>query len=376
MQRHHSYIFIPLICNLLFSHPISTALISIPCAADSTRKADEKAGSVDLDRRLDRTSDIINVKDFAPAETLSPADIDIFYEQKTVDVSTGPTLTLKGGIIQKITLDKDTYEQGEVAQLNIYARVPIDDVKINFLYKTYPVYRVQEGAYKTTLAVPMTTDEGEYTMTLRYQEKGEDKKLEMPVTITLAYFSEADTAELDVPVMTEETMEMLRYEHSYFAKAYRTNPDSLFYEGAFIWPCAGSVTGLYGTPRKYNDEMDEWSHKAVDIANAVGAKVYAANNGVIAMSENLDVHGRSIVIAHGGGVHTVYLHLDSLCVKKGDKVKKGQLIGRLGKTGLCTGPNLHWQVMVNRVPVNPRYWLDGKPEIKAKTWVTPDRSGK
>lgn len=344
-------------------------------AADSTKGEIENKGSVDLERRLDRQSDVINIKDFAPAETLSPADIMVEYEQKTIDISTGPVLTLKEGIIQRITLDKDTYEQGEVAQLNICARVPIDEVKITFLYRTYPVYRIQEGIYRTTLAVPMDTDTGTCTMTLRYQEKGAEKKLEMPVRITLAYFSEADTAELDVPVLTEETMEMLRYEHSYFAKAYRTNPDSLHYEGAFIWPCAGSITGLYGTPRKYNDEMDEWSHKAVDIANVAGTKIYAANNGVIALAENLDAHGKTIVIAHGGGVHTIYLHLDSLCVEVDDKVRKGQLIGILGKTGLCTGPNLHWQIMVNRIPVNPRYWLDGKPEIKAKTWVTPKRTG-
>jgi murein DD-endopeptidase MepM/ murein hydrolase activator NlpD len=55
-------------------------------------------------------------------------------------------------------------------------------------------------------------------------------------------------------------------------------------------------------------------------------------------------------------------------------VKTGQLIGKLGKTGLCTGPNLHWQVMVNRIATNPRFWIKGKPEIKKGQCVTPDRS--
>jgi len=75
------------------------------------------------------------------------------------------------------------------------------------------------------------------------------------------------------------------------------------------------------------------------------------------------------VIAHGQKIHTIYIHLDSLCVKKGDKVKKGQYIGKLGRTGLCTGPNLHWGFVVNRVHVDPRYWIKEKPEIKKGQWI-------
>jgi murein DD-endopeptidase MepM/ murein hydrolase activator NlpD len=215
----------------------------------------------------------------------------------------------------------------------------------------------------------MNTEPGDYIMTLRYQKKGEPKKLEMPFTVIPGGFSEEDTADLDISILTEETLEMLKYEGNYFARAYSRNPDSILYDGNFIWPCSGTITGLFGTPRRYNKDLDKWSHKAVDIGNVVGTKVYAPNHGVVVMAKNLEVHGKSIVIAHGKRIHTIYIHLDSICVEKGDKVKKGQFMAELGRTGLCTGPNLHWGFVVNRVHVDPRYWIKGKPEIKKGQWI-------
>ena len=194
-------------------------------------------------------------------------------------------------------------------------------------------------------------------------------EIQQEFQIAQAGFSEEDTADLDISILTEETLEMLKYEGNYFARAYGKNPDSILYDSDFIWPCSGTITTLFGTPRRYNEDLDKWSHKAVDIANVVGTKVYAPNHGLVVMAKNLEVHGKSIVIAHGQKIHTIYIHLDSLCVEKGDKIKKGQYIGRLGRTGLCTGPNLHWGFVVNRVHVDPRYWIKGNPEIKKGQWI-------
>jgi murein DD-endopeptidase MepM/ murein hydrolase activator NlpD len=324
--------------------------------------------SISLERRLDRSPQIIEFKRNIPTEPLKPVLLRLDRETRALGKTQSPALSLNG-LIQRITMNKDSYEQGEIASLDITAVLPLTKPKINFLYHDYNLYEISPNLYNTVLAVPMNTEPGKYEMTLRYQEEGEEKDLKMPFTVIPGRFSEDDTAELDISILTEETLEMLKYEGNYFARAYGRNPDKVMYEGDFIWPCSGGISALYGTPRKYNKDMDEWSHKAIDIANAVGTKVYAPNNGLVVMARNLEVHGKSIVIAHGKKIHTIYLHLDSLCVKKGDEVKKGQLIGKLGKTGLCTGPNLHWGFVVNRVHVNPRFWLEGEPEVKKGQWI-------
>lgn len=356
---------------------------AIVVSATGTKDVDEDdpvtapAATIDLNKRLERPIDSLNKAKANHTNILEPADLRIEYKRISPDdPHLRPTISLISGLIQQIALDKDTCEQGEVTDLHVTAVLPLTNPRISFLRRSYNLYTIDSigsQAYRTTLAIPLTTDPGHYEIVLSFDDEGEKKEIAFPFEVVAGAFSEEDTAELDVPVLTPETQEMLRYEHRYFAKAYQTNPKTILYSGEFIWPCAGSITGMYGTPRKYNDEMDGWSHKAVDIANKIGTKVYAPNDGIISMSKNLDVHGKSIVIAHGGDVHSVFLHLDDLLVEKGDRVKKGQLIGKLGKTGLCTGPNLHWQVMVNRVPTNPRFWVQGKPDIDKGQWVTPDR---
>ncbi|OGC42744.1 hypothetical protein A2Y85_02410 [candidate division WOR-3 bacterium RBG_13_43_14] len=366
MQNHYRLITLFIILSQIL-------LPELNVLAQGNNKLLTDKEKLSLDKRLDRDTLVIDLKSAAPAETLQPAEIHVNKNIAVPEESiTGSTLIFKEGVIQRISLDQEIYQQGEVAQVHVNTVIPIGDASLNFLYVKYKLYPLASNRYGTMLAVPMNTDPGHYAMTLHYKEKGEAKKLELPFEVIPGSFSESDTAELDVCVLTEETLEMMRYEYNYFAKAYNRNPDSLMLDGDFIFPCAGSITGLYGTPRRYNEDLDKWSHKAIDIANAVGTKVYASNRGVVTLAKNLDVHGRSIVIAHGNGIHSIYLHLDSIKVKEGDVVNKGQLIGKLGKTGLCTGPNLHWGIMVNRIATNPQFWLKDKPELKEKIWVTPD----
>ena len=73
-------------------------------------------------------------------------------------------------------MNKDTYQQGEIASLDVTVVVPLDNPKINFLYRDYNLYQITPNVYNTILAVPMNTEPGSYEMTLRYQEKNEQKK--------------------------------------------------------------------------------------------------------------------------------------------------------------------------------------------------------
>jgi len=286
------------------------------------------------------------------------------------------TDTLINGLFQSISLDKSIYKQGEIATLNVTAVLPIIKPEIIFLYRTYKLYSAGKNNYRTVLAVPMDADTGRYVMILKYEEGKTKKSLRLPFKVIAGDFAEQDTVELDIHILTEETLEMMKYEGRYFSKAYNNNFDTLLCEGDFIWPCAGSITSMYGMARRYNNGLDKWSHKAIDIANAIGTKVVAANNGIVAMAEELEGHGKSVVIAHGQGIHTVYIHLNKIEVATGDTVTKGQEIAEMGKTGMCTGSNLHFQIVVNRIPTDPRYWILGASKLKKGDYVRPDLAKK
>jgi murein DD-endopeptidase MepM/ murein hydrolase activator NlpD len=100
-------------------------------------------------------------------------------------------------------------------------------------------------------------------------------------------------------------------------------------------------------------------HKGLDIATSIGTPIIAPADGLVAFAGREGNFGKIIAINHGYDLLTRYAHLHKFHVKKGQFVKRGQLIGEVGNTGRCTGPHLHYEVLLNGVPVNPlRYILD------------------
>lgn len=126
-----------------------------------------------------------------------------------------------------------------------------------------------------------------------------------------------------------------------------------------IWPTGSrKVTSLFGI-RKDPFTGQATYHAGLDISGNTGDPIYAAADGIITLAERDRVHGINVMIDHGRGISTRYLHLNRYTVDIGNKVTKGQLIGELGSTGRSTGPHLHYEVSINGKNVNP------EPYIKA-----------
>jgi hypothetical protein len=107
-------------------------------------------------------------------------------------------------------------------------------------------------------------------------------------------------------------------------------------------------------------EVDRQVHLGFDLAVTQQVPIKAAQRGVIVHAAYLGIYGNCVIIDHGLGVQTLYGHLSSIGVKVGDKVDKGQVIGRSGMTGLAAGDHLHFTVLVNGTAVNPVEWWDMK----------------
>lgn len=116
------------------------------------------------------------------------------------------------------------------------------------------------------------------------------------------------------------------------------------------WPVSGRITSRFG-PR--------WGrhHYGLDVAAPTGTPVRAAAAGRVTFSGSRGNYGLLIVIDHGGGVETRYAHLSRLQVKEGDRVRQGQVIGRVGSTGNSTGPHLHFEVLIDGTHQDPERWL-------------------
>lgn len=122
-----------------------------------------------------------------------------------------------------------------------------------------------------------------------------------------------------------------------------------------IWPVDRSkavVTSEFGV-RRGNSR-----HEGIDLAAPAGTPVWAAAAGWIVVAGKESRYGKTIVIDHGGGFKTRYAHLKKIETKQGKRVERGALIGRVGKSGNASGAHLHYEVLRNGSPVNPRAYLD------------------
>lgn len=124
--------------------------------------------------------------------------------------------------------------------------------------------------------------------------------------------------------------------------------------GSMMWPCPSSkrVTSDYG-PRTSPTNGASSNHKGIDIGAAYGADIMAADGGTVLVATYSSSGGNYVIIDHGGGLCTVYMHASSLTVSAGQTVSKGQVIAKVGSTGISTGNHLHFGVTLNGVYVSP-----------------------
>jgi|GEM_PF-58530 len=126
------------------------------------------------------------------------------------------------------------------------------------------------------------------------------------------------------------------------------------YRDGFEWPAKGRITSTYGRKRILNGE-EKGVHWGIDIAGRVGKPVKAPAAGVVVLAEqDVPLSGNLIIVDHGHGLTSSFLHLQKLKVKVGDAVKRGQTIGTLGNTGRSTGPHLDWRMNLGDTRVDPQ----------------------
>jgi murein DD-endopeptidase MepM/ murein hydrolase activator NlpD len=123
-----------------------------------------------------------------------------------------------------------------------------------------------------------------------------------------------------------------------------------------IWPAHGWVTSGFGFRTNPFTTLTQM-HEGLDIANRIGTPVIAPADGIVSDTGKDSTYGNVIVISHGFGINSRFLHLNRILVRPGQRVKRGDKIAEVGTTGKSTGPHLHYEVRVNGIPVNPLRYI-------------------
>lgn len=139
-------------------------------------------------------------------------------------------------------------------------------------------------------------------------------------------------------------------------RGYTESQKRLLFGAFFLAPIKGSITSGYGF-RTHPIRGEKLFHSGIDIAAPKGFLVYSAASGTILTAGTRGGYGNCVVIKHKLGYETLYAHLDSVAVYKGNKVQKGELIGTVGHSGNATGPHLHFEIKQNGRYLNPRRFV-------------------
>jgi len=159
----------------------------------------------------------------------------------------------------------------------------------------------------------------------------------------------------------EEVYERIKRENKWIGEARAIDSDLNFFKNKFINPLENAiVTGVYGSQRILNGKP-KWPHYGIDFAAEEGTEIKAMLDGVVTLAEpDLFYTGGTLIFDHGHGISTLYMHMKTLMVQKGQKVKQGNIIGTVGSTGRSTGAHLDVRLNWFQVRLDPATVLDIK----------------
>ncbi|MFQ5852687.1 MAG: M23 family metallopeptidase, partial [Candidatus Binatia bacterium] len=146
-------------------------------------------------------------------------------------------------------------------------------------------------------------------------------------------------------------------------KVCEKSVETMLWSGAFHQLSNSKVQANFADERTYiykGETIDHAYHLGYDLAVTRNYPIEAANHGVVVFTGNLGIFGNTVIIDHGLGIFTMYSHMSSIAVKKGNKVERKEVIGKTGETGLATGDHLHYAILIHGVPVLPLEWWDGE----------------
>ncbi len=162
-----------------------------------------------------------------------------------------------------------------------------------------------------------------------------------------------------------EDLERIYKDIALVKKVRKTDDSRIDFAQPFIWPVTGRISGVYGSQRILNGKPKR-PHSGVDIAAPTGTPVKAPTGGMVTLVHNdMFYSGGTLIVDHGHGISTVYMHLHKILVKEGQRVNQGDIIALVGATGRVTGPHLHWGMNWFGTRLDPSLLVPPMPKAAA-----------
>jgi murein DD-endopeptidase MepM/ murein hydrolase activator NlpD len=287
---------------------------------------------------------------------------DVFYYSAGDQVNTVSSFSNQ---ITRIDVSPLPASQGHTSTVYIYAKAAGN---FSGTYGNKPIFffqNAENGFYYALNGISAIAEPGLIPLKITGQfEDGEQFSIEQNLLLTSGgYRNETLTVE---QTTVEEAVVQAENEQIQ-ALLEQVSPEKLWVDN-FRFPVDGSLednsiafSSYFGNRRSYNNGQHTGYHGGLDFSVVLmSLNIYATAPGRVIYAGPMNIRGNTIFIDHGQGVVSGYAHMQEFNVGLGDFVEKGQLIGLIGKTGRVTGPHLHWDIWVNRTPVDPFDWIENR----------------
>lgn len=255
----------------------------------------------------------------------------------------------------EVSLDFRSLQQGEIVRVLVEGKGHIRQAEVLFLGDTYIMGHGQDpDQWLAFIGLGLGMKSGKYSIeiSLLFQD-GHHQNIQREILVQDKDFPTKKLwVKQEYVTPPQDVLDRIQWESQLLGQIYDIYTIQWMGDGPFIIPSDGEAIPNFGERRVFN-EQPRSPHSGVDISSPHGAPVKASNSGRVVLAKNLYFAGNTVIIDHGLGVFTSYLHFSKIIAKKGDRVQKGDIIGEIGATGRVTGPHLHWGVRVSGSRVDP-----------------------
>ena len=247
-----------------------------------------------------------------------------------------------------------TVTQGDV--LTIHREIPQGPASLTCFGKKWPVVREDDGKVWAWVGVDLKTKTGSHPIIWKAGHWQQQDEL---IVNKGEFRISRITVEKKMAVFGKEELKRIRSDQKQLKDSYVARVDASPFIHITQLPTEGIESTPFGAQRYVNGEPRS-PHSGIDIAAPEGTPVITPMGGKVLVAEGMYLNGNTIAIGHGHGLVSVFSHLKSASVKKGEWIEAGQKIGEVGMTGRATGPHLHWGLRFQQARINPYSILRGE----------------
>jgi murein DD-endopeptidase MepM/ murein hydrolase activator NlpD len=272
-----------------------------------------------------------------------------------IAVAVSAPLGAQGDLGLSIAERARAVQPGEVVRLRLTASRALERVDGVNQGRSIGFYPLDEGrTWEALIGIDVTHAPGPHTVAIHASETGQPPRslvhglVVRPKVFPSRRISVATRFVEPPPAVRER----IRREAERLTAIFSSSSPARLWSQPFARPVRGGATSVFGRRSIVNGQLQD-PHRGADFRAPLGTTVRSPNDGTVVLAEELYFAGRTVIVDHGLGLYSLLAHLSVIRARQGDRVRRGDIVGRSGATGRVTGPHLHWAVRLGDASVDP-----------------------